>query len=927
MTVRILIRIVCVLLPCLLGAQEAVQLPAYSAPLLDGIVNLKVKAPYRAVCSAVSIDIPALQHIFRQYGLTGLEKKFPRATAPKEKYTPQGERYADLSLVYRLKFPTGAPLEKIVSRLRQSGYIEYAEPHFIPQLCYIPNDDSVAGQYALGRINAFAAWDIYRGDSNTVIGITDTGYDPEHPDLKGSVKYNYADPVNGIDDDNDGYTDNYSGWNTGSDTNDVTYRNPHGIHVSGLSSATADNGIGMAGTGFHCRFLPIRVDNEEGQLTGAYEGVVYAAEQGCSIINCSWGSNQYSELNEEIIRYASVNKNCLIICGAGNNNNERLFYPAAYEYALSVGSTDESDHKPDFSNFGYWIDIMAPGHYVLSTWRDQTYVRSGGTSMSSPVVAGAAAMLRSAFPSWNSRQIGEQLKMTATPVDRFSFNQPWRNKMGSGRLDMFRALTDMGQPAIVLNSPQTTDRKQDLFEPGDTIRLSGLLVNYLYPATQVNVEVSSLSPAVEVLTPSFGIGALGTLETFSLASSPVLLKVTGEASFNETVVLRLAYNADGHLHNQYLYLTVNADFIHLDHNNIHTSVRSNGNLGVNGNGLLRGLGFRYKNSSSLLYEGGLMAGLPPDRVVDNVRGSSVSGFITRQKLSQIAPYESNIRQYRGAFHSSSEASFSLHVAQRVVSDSLEENSNFIISEYTLTNPSPEPYEQLFAGIFTDWDIEKAHSNRAAWNAELKLGYAYLFPDDTLYAGVQLLGDTPPNFYAIDNIAGGQGGINTADGFDAAEKYRSLSEQRLRAGFNGPGSDVITVISGGPFSLAPGESRTIAFALLAAHSEKELFQAAAQAKVYYDLAALPMSTPPEYDPADWNIFPNPAGQTLYISIPEEERWPVKVEISDLSGRSVRSFALKNGTASSPLPLEGLTAGNYLVKLTGSRVIKVKRLVVK
>ena len=123
----------------------------------------------------------------------------------------------------------------------------------------MPNDPlaNPTNQYHLLNVNCFNAWDINKGDSSIVIGITDTGTDPTHPDLMNSVKRNYADVFDGFDNDGDGFIDNYIGWDLGENDNDPSFNaNAHGVHVSGLAAATADNNLGGAGTGFNCKFLP-----------------------------------------------------------------------------------------------------------------------------------------------------------------------------------------------------------------------------------------------------------------------------------------------------------------------------------------------------------------------------------------------------------------------------------------------------------------------------------------------------------------------------------------------------------------------------------------------------------------------------------------------------------------------------------------------
>lgn len=210
-----------------------------------------------------------------------------------------------------------------------------------------------------------------------VIGIVDSGTDWDHPDLPANIKLNYADPINGVDDDADGYIDNYRGYDlAGADYNNVVAdnnpmimgaNNNHGSHVSGDASAVTNNGTGVAGPGFKCKIMAVKcaADNDTrgaggtGYIITGYEGVKYAADHGCSIINCSWGGSAAGQFEQDIFTYASINKNALVVCAAGNNSNNVIQFPSGLKYALSVASTTSSDAKSGFSSYGTTVDVSA----------------------------------------------------------------------------------------------------------------------------------------------------------------------------------------------------------------------------------------------------------------------------------------------------------------------------------------------------------------------------------------------------------------------------------------------------------------------------------------------------------------------------------------------------------------------------------------
>jgi hypothetical protein len=766
---------------------------------------------------------------------------------------------------------------------------------------------------------------LYQGDTATIIGITDTGYDPFHPDISANIKRNYADPINGIDDDNDGYVDNFMGWDTGNNDSDPTSDgNFHGQHVSGLSSASTDNAIGVAGTGYKCRFIHIKVANTAGQLTGAYEGVVYAAEHGCKVINCSWGGNQYSELNAEIIRYAAINMDCAVFCGAGNNNNEELFYPAMYPYAMSVGSTNDQDFKSDFSNYGVGLDVFAPGDLVLSTWSNGEYLSTGGTSMASPVAAGCATLLRSAFPTMSSQQISEQLKVTCDQVDNISFNQPYSGKMGTGRINLYRALSETGRASIVLNEVTLSDGAENLFLPGDTIQLSGMLINYLSNANNVDLVFSSNNPSIEILNPNRSLGAMNSLQLIDFNPNPILLVIGENVSINELVSIRMQSNADGFIQNQFFNFPVFADFINVDNNLIQTSIGGNSLVGVTGNNLLRGLGFTFRNSENLLYQGGLMLGKSIDEVLDNVRAESSDDddWRSTEQLLQVPVSIPSIEMYRGRMYSSSIPSFQVESDVRVLSDENAPNDHFVIVEYTFNNTTASNFDQVYAGIFTDWDLADYASNRAGFQSTLKLGYVYTAPIDSLYTGVQVLTNEPAKHHAMENVNGGFGGVNLGDGFSNSEKYFTLTNSQNEAGTSGNGNDIVNVVSTGPFSLQAGQEQVIAFALLAGSNLNELTQAAVDARNFYQTTAGPLTIDEIQD--NWTIYPNPASEELFIKHSIETFEQADIKLFDLSGRIILQETKVK--IDCKLDVTSLISGFYILRIETENEIIQQRIVI-
>jgi subtilisin family serine protease len=571
-------------------------------------IIIKVKPAFASVCYDTKIDHLAFTSISAVVGVTNLHKKFPLDKSPEQQYNSVGQAYADLSLIYELNHTSILTIEKAINKLLISNILVYAEPHFIPKINYMPNDPlaNPTNQYHLLNINAFNAWDVDKGDSSIVIGITDTGTDPTHPDLFNNIKRNYADVIDGIDNDGDGFTDNYLGWDLGVNDNDATYQaNAHGVHVCGLSSASTDNNLGGSGSGFNCKFLPVKISDANGNLIAAYEGIKYAADHGCQIINCSWGGGGSSQFGQDIVNYATINKNSLVVCAAGNNGVDGDFYPAAYNYVLSVANTSQNDVKFSNSNYGYMVDVCAPGDNVNSTWSGNLYITTSGTSMSSPIVAGAAGIVKNHFPAYNGLQVGERLKVTADNI--YAANPSYINKLGTGRINLFRALTDPASPSVVLTNKTVTDHNDLSFINGDTLFISGTFINYLDPTSALNETVTPLSAYAINVDNTTSLGTINTLASATNSLDPFTFKLTGTIPINQPIDFEVAMSDGAYTAKQFFTLFINVDYINIEVNDISTTATSKGKIGYNQDAQAQGLGFKY-NNTELLYEAGLMIG-------------------------------------------------------------------------------------------------------------------------------------------------------------------------------------------------------------------------------------------------------------------------------------------------------------------------------
>lgn len=900
-------------------------------------IIIRVKPAYRSLCSADKINNADFIKLYDGIGGRGLMKKFPLEAPPEKAVNAQGQAYADLSLIYEFKYTADVDFEKIINVFRNTGLLEYAEPHYIPHTCdYVPNDPGLMLQYGITNIQAEPAWGINtttaRGDTNVVIGITDTGTELTHDDLKGNLEHNYADPLNGIDDDGDGYVDNFNGWDLGDNDNDPTWTgNQHGVHVCGIAAAATDNSTGGVGVGFHCRFLPVKIADNTGTLTRAYEGIQYAAAHGCSVINCSWGGSAAGEYQQDIITYATINKNALVVAAAGNDGANEDFYPASLQYVISVANTDQSDVASTSSNYGYNIDVCAPGENIYSTFPPNTYTFETGTSMASPCAAGAAAIIRSFYPSYTALQAGEQLKVTCDNI--YPVNSAiYTNRLGKGRVNLYRALTETTSPSVVMTSRTDTDGNDNTFVVNDTIQMRGMYENYLAPAANVVATLTAIGSSSTYITITDGtatLGAMGQLGTADNNADPFRVYVKPTAPLNTVIQFKVTFTdaATSYSSSQYFTLTVNVDYINININDVATTMTSSGRIGYRADGQMGGLGFNYMNDGTLLYEAGLMIGTGTAQVSNAVRGTTAGAsdndfqsVVTAHPVTPAAVSEFDVD---GVINDNPAATGALpvRVENKAYAWSSAGNRKYVMFEYTIHNTGTATLNNLYAGIFADWDIDAATygSDRASYDAPNRMGYGYYSGASGRYAGIKLLSHTGGvNHYAIDNISGGGGGIDITDGYAVNEKYLSLSTGRSDAGVSGTGNDICDVVSSGPFTIAGGDSVKVAFALIAGDSLADLQNSAVNAQTMYDGVVLSASVHDMGNDGNTvSVYPNPASGRSVVDINIAQAGMVELKLYDMLGREVRTVVSEKmaaGPHQLTTDVSGLGNGMYYYHLS-------------
>ncbi|HKB07987.1 MAG TPA: S8 family serine peptidase, partial [Candidatus Polarisedimenticolia bacterium] len=323
------------------------------------------------------------------------------------------------------KLGHGQLAEEGIARLRSNPHVEYAEPNYLIHLDRVPNDPRFPELWGLRNtgqqggvvgadIHAESAWNVGTGSRNVLVAIIDTGIDYTHPDLVANVWTNPGEiPGNGIDDDHNGFIDDVHGYDFVNHDGDPRDDNGHGTHVSGTIGAVGDNGTGVVGVNWQVSLIGVKFlsGGGFGSTADAISAVDYAAMLHVSVMNASWGGGDYSQALYDAIGGSGA----LFIAAAGNDGQDNdVFphYPSNYDLPniIAVAATDRFDHKANFSDWGATtVDLGAPGVDILSTVPGGGYGILSGTSMATPHVSGAAALVRAAAPGLGILQIKQRL--------------------------------------------------------------------------------------------------------------------------------------------------------------------------------------------------------------------------------------------------------------------------------------------------------------------------------------------------------------------------------------------------------------------------------------------------------------------------------------------------------------------------------------
>ena len=365
--------------------------------------------------------------------------------------------------VHLVRISDGKTMGDKLDEVRQNADVLYAEPNYLMELDRTPNDPNFPQMYGLNNsgqaggttdadIDAPEAWDRITGNNDVIVAVIDSGVQTDHPDLAANMWVNPGEiAANGIDDDGNGLVDDVHGWDFANGTNDLTDTAGHGTHVAGTIAAVGNNGVGTVGVCWQAKIMALKIGDYYVSVDAAISALDYAVQKGARISNNSWGGYGYSQSLYDAIA-AAGSQGHLVVAAAGNygmDNDVYPSYPASYDLdnIISVGASDRNDAIAYFSNYGALsVDLLAPGVSILSTYTGNSYGTLDGTSMASPHVAGAAALVLAGNPALSYSALR---RMILSGSDDVAAAQ--NLTATGGRLNVGNSAGGVGTPVLYFN--------------------------------------------------------------------------------------------------------------------------------------------------------------------------------------------------------------------------------------------------------------------------------------------------------------------------------------------------------------------------------------------------------------------------------------------------------------------------------------------
>ncbi|MCL2063282.1 MAG: S8 family serine peptidase [Candidatus Cloacimonetes bacterium] len=492
---------------------------------LDLVGNSRGEININIVDGVVQTPFEWFNELAFEYQITNLERKY---WVKDQEWNLNGQYPMN---IFRLETSQHNRTNEIVSNLILNSNVLFAELEPIYRTAYVPNDPGIIHQWYLDKLRVFYAWDIVKGSPEIIIGIVDTGIKWNHPDLKDSMWINEAElpgitinwdigSINGgdgIDNDGNGKVDDVMGWDfqftsTGGESNNpyqAGLGQAHGTMVAGASAAVGNNNVGLAGIAFNTRIIATKhtpFNDPATSINDGLKGITYMADTGVHIINCSWGGIGQGNESNVVVSYAKA-QGSLVVAAVGNSNKNITngpIFPACTEDAIAVAAVDQQDQRSLWgfysgSNYGSNINISAPGSVIYSTFFNSTenydYVWGNGTSMSSPIVAGVAALIKSMKPEMTVDELRHHLLTSAVPLNHHT------GLLGTGRVDAYNAVLSVITTEIISDTIITNPI--DLLNKHFVVRNGAKLTIIGIPISNPSFDISGTGSEVIITSSNF----------------------------------------------------------------------------------------------------------------------------------------------------------------------------------------------------------------------------------------------------------------------------------------------------------------------------------------------------------------------------------------------------------------------------------------
>jgi len=754
--------------------------------------------------------------------------------------------------------------------------------------------------------------------------------------------------MDNVDADNNDFTDDIYGWDfwdsggVGSpitqDNNPIEDGTDHGTHVGGISAAETDNGTAVAGAGFNVTYMPVKTggipddpstpDDESRAIGFGFSGIIYAAQNGADIINCSWGGGTSSEAEQDVINLVTE-MGSLVIAASGNAGSNEVGFPSGYDKTLSVGSIQTGGAAAPYTNYGYRLDVLATGTDILSTSSGQSLVSKSGTSMATPVVSGLAGLVKSIHPNWSPERIARQIRASATFVDNLN-SEDYENKLGHGSIDAFRAL-DTNLPGLKVVSGKFINTSGDKLTLGEPGYLDITLTNVGNDLSSVDLQLNSLTETgLNLENSSQNLGGIANGDTVNVSFE---LSLANSFDLSQTPTLRLNFSNDSQNYEDFGILQYdNLTYDILAANNVRTSFGTDGSIGFTdplaGTG---GVGFIPQGlpcdnntitCENLLFEGGLILEANGE-LFDATRES---GGLSRDFIGQqVFATESTSDGITGSaqFVTDTDTANQMIIDLETFAFDEPALSNVVFVKYTIHNPSSFVVQNdVYLGLFNDWDLGNSGNNDVSFSESDSVLYVSDASDGSSQpvAAVAHLGPLS-GALAIDNSIQGQQDSLTFglyDGFTDAEKSTALKSKTVRTEVSG--TDVSAVVGSGPYTIDPGAQVTAGFVYAFGNDVDQLRSQIAEARSrnLFSVSNTGTATSDEVPPQTqlFQNYPNPFNENTQLRIDLQQPTNASLTVYNTLGRKVRVVANREFEAGShfiPFNAGNLSSGVYFLRL--------------